>query len=812
MRPSTRHARTSSLKTGSPTGGHRRGATRLSGIAALAIGLLLAFSVRGAFAQGLSDEDRLVFADGLFSRGMYELAIREYNAFIEAAPQNPKSDIAYFRLGECHRRLKDFRSAEKQYKYVYDNFPASEYRLKAGFRRADLFLEQEQYESAADLFGAVLKQNPPDDVTAASLYFRALSLQKLGRNAEGIEALERLRTGFTSSEYSAYALITLAGLYGRATKATDTGVPYDPDKAAAFYKAVAANPLSPRVGAEAMFQLGDLQFRLKNYEKSAEAYRKLLAAYPEDPRAAEARLQAAWAAHNAGLYAEALQNADQILASPAATNDPSTASLDEWLYLKANCERQLTRNEEATKTYAALLQGYQTSSFVNAARYEKALTLHRMQRHAEAIKDALGVELTDRLRKDTYWLLGESYAALKDSDKAIQYYRLIVKDYPDSDMARDATYRLAYHLQEKKQYAEASRFYLMVPARYADSELAPTALFASGTCLALNNQHAEAVRDWLQLVQKYPSSPLAEEAMFQKGMSEIRLKRDADAVTSLEQLLRQSPRTPFAADAWYWKGLLLQDARKWQDAEAALRQALAAGPRDELLRDIEIHLAGILQTEDKKDEAAAIYQRLIGSPARSKLSPTVLEWMAEYLFEKREFTASADAARQLTEKPVAALQQTGWALLGRAQLTAGEKDKARTSFTQALAVKAKTRFCAEAALHLGEMELAGGDADKAAQLFAKAAAMATGDDMLQVRARAYAGLGRTSKAAGKMEDAARYFMGVAVLYDDPALVPECMFEAALAFEAGGKAAEAAKVRQELRTRYPVSEWANRAQP
>lgn len=765
-----------------------------------------------ARAQTLSEEDRLVFADGLFSRGMYDLAIREYEAFLDAAPQHAKADVAHFRLGECQRKRKDYRAAEKQFKFVYDTYPSSEYRLKAAFRRADLFLELEQFEDAADLFGAVLKQNPPDDVASASLYFRAVALQKLGRATEALKILEQLRTSYTSTEYSSYALITLAGLYGNESYAKAAGVKYDPDKAAAFYKAISSNPITARVGAEATFQLGDLQFRLKNYEKSAEAYRKLLTAYPDDPRAAEARLQAAWATHNAGLYAEALQNAAQAVAARPATNAPGAGNLDEWLYLKANCERQLTRNADAVQTYAQMLKSYPSSQFANAARYEKALTLYRMQQYTQAVKEALDVELADNLRKDTYWLLGESYAALKDTDKAIQYYRLIVKDYPDSDVARDATYRLAYHLQIRKDYAEASRYYLSVAAKYPDSELAPTALFASGTCRALANDHEQAVRDWLQLIQKYPSSPYAEEALFQKGTSEIRLKRDADALASLEQLLRTAPRSAFAADAWYWKGLLLQNAQSWQDAENALRQALAAGPRDELRRDAEFHLAGVLQKNGKREEAAALYQSLLASPAKAKISPVVLEWLAEYFFEKREFKASAGVARQLVEKTEPALQQTGWALLGRAQLSSADQAAARESFEQALAVKASTRFAAEAALHLGEMNLAQGDTRKAQELFQKAAASATGDAMIEVRARAYAGLGRTSKAAGNMEEAARFFMGVAVLYDNPALVPECMFEAAQALDAGGKPAEAAKVRQELRERYPASEWSKRTQP
>lgn len=758
-------------------------------------------------AQSISDDDRLTFADGLFSRGLYDLAAREYEAFLAKSPANPKADSAHFRLGESLRRQKDYRAAEKKFKYVFEHYPNSEFRLKAGFRRADLFMELGQFDAAAELFDIVLKQNPPADVAAASLYFRSVALQKLGRDPEAVQILEDLRTRYTTSEYSAYAMLSLGELYGGGVTRL---VQSNPDKALAYFKAVAAKPLTPRVGAEALFQLGDLYFRQKAYDKSAEMYRSLISTYPDDTRSAESRMNAAWSSLNAGLYAEALQMASAALeagGSGSATGMPARA--DEWLYLKANCERQLTRGDEALKTYDSLLTAFPASQYANSARYEKVLTLYRMKSYLQAVGEAAKVDLSSGFRKDIYWLLGESYAALQDTDKAIQYYRLLVRDFADSDVARDATYRLAYYLQTRKEYTEAARYYLLTATRYAESELAPAALFASGTCRALNNEHAEAIRDWSQLLQKYASSPQAEEALFQKAMSEIRLKRDADADASLDQLLRRNAKSAFAADAWYWKGMMAMDQKNLQEAERAMRQALLAAPRTDLVHEIEFHLAGILQKAGKTEEAAGLYQRLVSSPSQSKLTPAVLEWLSEYWHSRKDYAQAAAAAQQLTAQKDASWQQTGWGLLGQAQLANGDRTAALESFRKAVETKANTRFAAEAYLHLGEMKLQGNDSAAALELLRQAAARATGDGLIEVRARAYAGLGRAAKAAGNTDESVRYFMSVAVLYDDAALVPECMYEAVRGLKTLGKTAEAAKVQAELVQRYPTSEWAIR---
>ena len=98
----------------------------------LAASLLLVFcSVAGA----LDEEERLQFADGLYSRGMHELSLKEYEAFLRNFPASKKMDIVHFRLGECNRSLGKFEAAEKEYDIVFNN-PASEYRFKAGFKRA----------------------------------------------------------------------------------------------------------------------------------------------------------------------------------------------------------------------------------------------------------------------------------------------------------------------------------------------------------------------------------------------------------------------------------------------------------------------------------------------------------------------------------------------------------------------------------------------------------------------------------------------------------------------------------------------------
>ena len=115
----------------------------------------------------------------------------------------------------------------------------------------------------------------------------------------------------------------------------------------------------------------------------------------------------------------------------------------------------LVRDAEALAAYDELLTAFPKGRLANTAQFEKALTYYHMGNYAEAVKNAKDLPLTLENRKDLYWLLAESHAALKEDDDAVQYYRLIATEFPKSDVAADATYRLAYHLQTRGDNASA---------------------------------------------------------------------------------------------------------------------------------------------------------------------------------------------------------------------------------------------------------------------------------------------------------------------------------------------------------------------
>ena len=758
--------------------------------------------------------ERGQFADGLFSRGMYKLALREYTALLKQFPAGDHNDRFEYRRGESHRLLGELPVAATSFDRLFANYPKSAYRLRAAYRRARLYMDEGDRAAAAEHFKAILALNPDPQISVASMYYLGEALLATDRPGEAAAAFALIEKRHPESAFAPFALMKRAEILRRDWESEAVGTPRPPlsreDKhivdILAIYTSVLARPGSDRTAAEALFQTAELHFRLKDYTRSAEFYRRLLRDYAVDQRAGEARLQAAWAASYAGLYADALTLAETALA------EKEMARPAEWLYLKANCERQLGRLDGAVASYSQLLERHPKTTFSEAARYELALAYYKLGRHAEAVAAAERIELTSSMKLEVSRLLAECYAALEQPAKSIQYYRLIEKDAPAGDLQRDATYRLGYHLQALGNYRDAAQFYTKLVERYPQHKLAPQALFAAGVCYLKAGDQTAASRDLGRLILEYPASPMLEEALYQKALTDLRLEHRPDASSGLAELLRRFPKGRYLSDAHYWLGTVQQADEALEDATASFRRATKLATRPEMKRQAEYSLALALQQLGKDAEAADVFGRVLATPLASEIAPTVLEWLAGYYYQTdRQQKAIAAATRLTLNEESAAWQQVGYALIGRSQLAHKQVAEARAAFVKALAQPSATRYGAEAALRLGDLALAENDSAVASDYYNQASARAASPSTLGIRARAFFGLGAAASKAEQYDDAARFFMSVAILYDDPALVPEALWLAGTSFDKIGSREDAIAAYEELVVRHPDTEWGGRAQ-
>jgi TolA-binding protein len=743
-------------------------------------------------AAALEQGERLQFADGLYSRGMYEMAATEYQTFLDANQRGEGVDTALYRLGESLLNTGRRREAEAAFKKVVFDYPKSPFRHKAGFRAAELAAEAGRADQAANQWEAILESAPPPDMAAATLYRLGTIRAREGNTAAAVRSLSRIKSEFSSSPFYAHALLALAGL--------TAGSPAEKDNAAAMLRAAATNTTSPRLAAEALFQLGELEFRRDAWAPSLSAYQQLITKYPGDERAREAGLQVAWAQHHLGRQDEVLKTCETAASAPGA------AQSAEWLYLKANALRQLKRYENAVQTYRQLLDRWPDDTLAPSAAYEQVLSMFKAARYQEAAATAAKLKPKQELKADVTWIMAESFEQLKETDKAIQHYRSIVEQYPTSPLRQHAWQRWAHILQTKDEFEAAAKQYAAALQAYPAGDSVPQALFASAYCLSRLGRHAEAVRDWSALIQRFPDNVLAEESLYQKSTSLLHLKQDEQALAAFAQLLRQFPRTRFAAEANYWSGTIHEAAGRLAEAEIAYRAGLSANGTGETASRGKLRLAVTLQRLGKPEESAKLLDSLVTSGITAEMTPELLEWLAGTHLDRSEYKAAMEAATTLTTRPDGAKRALPWLVIARCRRALNQRADALQAYDKAMTLAGPGRIGAEAAIGTGELALESGAIRQAGSAYDKAIAFAAEDRFIPLRAAAYVGKGRVLRAGGKTEDAGRAFMSVAILFDDAQLVPESLYEAARCFKESGKHAESAKALDELRKRFPNSDW------
>ncbi len=742
-------------------------------------------------ASAPDETAQLQFADGLLRRGIYDMALKEYMVFLDTFPSNAAVDAVWFRSGECYREMGNRVAADRAYSRV-QALPASPHRFRASLRRAELSMDSGQGDAAVTMLRALLGQKTPADIAADASFRLASALEKLNRPAEAIPVYERLTRDYPESPFLPYAWLALGGL------ATGTSGGGDARAEALFLKA-AEKSTDLRVGAEAWYQLGNLYYRGSNYVKSAYAFDQLFTRFGSDTRVGPARLQAAWAYQRSGRHADAVALADRALAA----GDPPR---DGWLYLAANSDRQLQRGAASAARYALLMKEFPDSVYAGRAAYERALALFTAGQYTGTVEQARVIPPDSAMADQVCWLLAESAMALQDEDKALQYYRLIADRHPRSALAPEALYRIGEVLKKRGEDWNAAEAYRTVFLRYPDSPLAAKGLFAAAYGAAKAGRREDAARDWGQFLAAFPDHELAPDALFQKAVAEAQLGRNEQALETYGLLLRRFPRTAYAADARFWSGVLLETSGKFEDAARELRAALAAEPSDNTARLARMRLGIVLFRLAQYPEAAELAQGAIATPLRDDLPPGLLEWLAEYRTQAREFPKALEAARLLASgKREPAWIQIGRTLAGEALSGQGQTAAAKAEYEAAVAVDVHTPAEPRAWLKLGDLALAASDFTGAEKAYGEAAQRAGNNE--SVRAYATAGTARALEAKGDADGAVRFYMNVALLYHDPELTPECLYKAAAGFKRQGRTREAADLVAELRKLYPKSPWA-----
>src|SRR3989440_308575 len=139
-----------------------------------------------------ADQRQLEYANGLFTRKLYDLAIPEYQKYLDDYPGGSGRANAYFSLGECYRNLNRASSARASFQRVLNDYSESEFAGPAAYALAEMAFTEKDYAASLPLFHRSSVKSRESAVALSARYFEARCLEVLDRKDEACDIYQQV--------------------------------------------------------------------------------------------------------------------------------------------------------------------------------------------------------------------------------------------------------------------------------------------------------------------------------------------------------------------------------------------------------------------------------------------------------------------------------------------------------------------------------------------------------------------------------------------------------------------------------------------
>ena len=753
---------------------------------ALSLGLCAALVWHAPAAEDdPAAQAQLAAANGIFAKDFHDLALAEYGKYVQWFPNAKGVEEATYRSAECLRSLGKSGDARASYEEVLRRFPNGPFAARAEFRLAEMLVAEGKPADAAPRFASSASRAKDDPTRLAARFSQAQILLKLGRTAEAIPPLRELAREERGNPYRGFALIEL----GRIVEASG-----QLDEARLLYGKALETDASAELRAEAGLHAVAIEIRAEHWGAAAallEKTRRLLP--PGDPlaRANWTLLSCYW---RLGQHeAVARMAADPKIEFPEERRGDAAL-------LGAHSLRALARPADAAAAYAAFARAFPKHPEATNAACERVICLAAANAPGWENEAAIFLRANPKATgaSRVLYLLADRAFARGDFVFAAAAYAQIQPAALDPALAPEVAFRWGASLAKAGRHADAISRLDEFTRKFPSHPLVPQGLVLLGLSAQQLGNHESAIKAFQDLADHFPKAPEREDALRRIALLNGALGRPAALREAYDRLAKEYPKGRFLDEAAYWTGASFFDEKKYTEAISPLERARAMNaPAFGANATTRLILARWFL-----HQRTVLTKELLSLPEGfPPPAPEIWDWAA------RQSAAEGDptAAVQLFTKLIAHPAGTPFRHAARRALAAslgaqGKWKAAAESLDTYIAEATDPDDAIAGRLDLARAKTALKDFDKAREL---AEGVMTEQPEGRANADARMILGEILDAQGKPVEAAKQWLGVAILYADPEVTPDAYTRAAGAFERAGDTNEAARLRKELAAKYPT---------
>ncbi len=736
---------------------------------------------------------QLDYANALFTRKLYDLAIPEYQKYLDDYPGASGRANAYFSLGECYRNLNKMATARANFQRVLNDYGESDFAGPAAYALAEMAFTQKDYGTALPLFHRSATKSKEPAVALSAHYFEARCLEALDHKDEACDIYQQVADVKGTNPYREDARETAARIANARGRKTD---------ALKQYEALSSETQRPQLKAEATVRAGLIALELIQSKMDKPMADKAMALLQKGrglPEAGKwrglAQIGVLKVEYQTGQYPQLLNDYKKL--EPQLPVD----SRAEAMLLAANSQRQLGHAKEAEALYREIMEKFADREEAQDAAFDRLLNIYNSD------PSTLPPEVDEYLasnppaeRADQAKLFkAEALYKQQNFPRAAPIFAELRASQLSPKLRAEAAYQLgSCYLQMNDVAGIVEAFGYFVQA-FPDNPRASAALAVRAETYESDKNYDAALGDWNAILGKYPGAHEREEALQRKALILGQQQNSKGMADAFRQLLKEFPKSEAAPMAHFYIG---KAAFELKDYKVAVSELNAARQLDKnryypqaTILIISCHFFGSHDRNAITKEADA----LLAENPSARIPAEILEWLGTEYYNQKNYAAAEKYLGVLGKIDNAPVKPDFWFYLGDAAARQQKFDEAENAFGKYLQVATDPAGKAKVLLKLGDVKIAGHKPDEA-QKIAEQIMVLQPEGRTNAEARLLAGDVQFER--GNFDEASKAFMGVALLYDDPAITPRALKKAATSYQRAGKTAEADKVVKQLRERYP----------
>jgi tetratricopeptide (TPR) repeat protein len=442
-------------------------------------------------------------------------------SFVDSFPRHPEAVQALTMIGQIHQTNEAWPEAMTAYCRVIDEYPAGPWVQESRWSIAECTINLSKWKEAADYYRAFIAAYPQDG-----------KVGEANRRIDILKDLERYQSLIDEKDVQRKAFDAQFQIGEIVRKQLN-----NPVKAIIEYRKVYANWPDSYLAGDSLFAIGETYLSLGELTKARENLKLVAEKYPTSPSASNAMFLVGKSYEDEANKLEKVTRAEQLEQSRDIAQRGAYA--DAQSNRRANISKGLAKVAQlkaAGKQIKAEIQEAANSSFQN--QFDIANVELFAQKAVQQIETMTALELADRQDKVNAALRKavEAYTAtskisggskadsallqmatiydqrLKDSKAAMQVWLEIVRQFSGTNVAEDASWKIAQYYEREGKYAEAVDAYQAFLRNYRRSPNAGSAQYAIAENYEHLGQWVKAMDSYANYLTNFADGPLANKA------------------------------------------------------------------------------------------------------------------------------------------------------------------------------------------------------------------------------------------------------------------------------------------------------------